>query len=65
MANKDYRELFNQWMNRMELLGVKTANKLHRGFVNCVLLFLCYNIYSFVSNYNDYWRLRRDPNAPR
>ena len=49
----------------MELMGVKGANMLHRGFINCVLLFICWNMYSFAVNYNNYWRLRRDPNLPR
>ena len=46
-------------------MGVKAANKLHRGFINLILLFIGWNIYSFSVNYNNYWRLRRDPNLPR
>ena len=49
----------------MELLGVKAANKVHRGTINLILLFLVYNAYSFVRNYNNYWRIRRDPNVPK
>ena len=49
----------------MELMGVRGANKLHRGFVNVVLLFIDYNMYTFVKSYNNYWRLRRDPNVPK
>ena len=49
----------------MELMGVRGANKLHRGFVNIVLLFIAYNMYTFVKSYNNYWRLRRDPNVPK
>lgn len=49
----------------MELMGVKGANILHRGFINVILLFICWNMYSFAVNYNNYWRLRRDPNLPR
>jgi hypothetical protein len=49
----------------MELMGVKAANKIHRGFINLIFLFIGWNIYVFVRNYNNYWRLRRDPNIPR
>ena len=49
----------------MELFGVRAANKVHKGFVNCVLLFMAWNMWVFVSNYNSYWRLRRDPNVPK
>ena len=30
-----------------------------------MLLFIGWNLYSFAVNYNNYWRLRRDPNLPR
>ena len=46
-------------------MGVRGANFTHRGFVNIVLLFIGWNFYSFVRNYNNYWRLRRDPNVPK
>lgn len=62
---KDFKEKFNEWFTRMELLGVKAANKVHRGFINLILLFMMYNVYTFANNYNNYWRLRRDPNIPR
>ena len=45
----------------MELMGVKAANKIHRGFINLILVFMAWNAYSFAVNYNNYWRLRRDP----
>ena len=50
---------------RLELFGVRAANKVHRGFINIVLLFIAWNCYSFARNYNNYWRLRRDPNIPK
>ena len=50
---------------KMELFGVRAANFTHRRFVDVVLIFIAYNIYTFVSNYNAYWRLRRDPNIPK
>ena len=62
---KDFRERFNEWFTKMELLGVKAANKIHKGFINVILLFILYNMYTFTRNYNNYWRLRRDPNIPR
>ena len=65
MSGSDFKQRFNQWFSKMELLGVKAANKMHRGFINLILLFMAYNFYSFVRNYNTYWRLRRDPNIPR
>ena len=63
--SKDFKEKFNIWFTKMELLGVKAANQLHRGFINCILLFMAWNVFSFIRNYNNYWRLRRDPNIPR
>ena len=51
--------------NKIELMGVRGANKAHKGFVNLVLLFIAWNGYSFAVNYNNYWRLRRDPNIPK
>ena len=62
---KDWRTALDAWFTRVELMGVKAANMLHRGFINMTLLFICWNIYSFSVNYNNYWRLRRDPNLPR
>ena len=50
---------------RMELFGVRAANFGHRGFVNLVLLFIGYHVYTFVASYNNYWRLRRDPNVQK
>ena len=50
---------------KMEFMGVRGANMLHKGFINCMLLFIGWNMYSFAVNYNNYWRLRRDPNLPR
>ena len=65
MTQKDWRAIFEEQFSRLEMLGVKAANKIHKGFVNCVLLFIAWNMYSFAVNYNNYWRLRRDPNLPR
>ena len=62
---KDWREIFERNFSRLELMGVKAANKIHRGFINLNFLFIGWNIYSFSVNYNNYWRLRRDPNLPR
>ena len=56
---------FDKMFSRMEIFGVRAANSVHRGFVNFVLLFILYNGYIFASNYNNYWRLRRDPNIPK
>lgn len=65
LKTTQWRLKLDTMFNRMELLGVKGANMLHRGFINCILLFICWNMYSFAVNYNNYWRLRRDPNLPR
>ena len=62
---QNWRSTLDKMFTRMELLGVKAANKLHRGFINVILLFMAWNAYSFAVNYNNYWRLRRDPNLPR
>lgn len=62
---KNYREKFNQWFTRLEIIGHHAANKAHRYFINMILLFMGYNICVFVVNYNNYWRLRRDPNIPK
>ena len=62
---KDWKLIFERYFSKMELIGVKAANKIHRGFINLIFLFIGWNIYSFSVNYNNYWRLRRDPNLPR
>ena len=59
------RSKLDKTFMRMELMGVKGANMLHRGFINVILVFIAWNMYSFAVNYNNYWRLRRDPNLPR
>jgi len=59
---KPWKERFEEYFQKMELMGVKAANKLHRGFINLILLFMAYNVYVFVGNYNAYWRLRRVSN---
>lgn len=63
--NPNLKERMDKWFTKLELVGVKTANKLHRGFINLIMLFIGWNVYIFVRNYNNYWRLRRDPNIPR
>ncbi|CAI2384060.1 unnamed protein product [Moneuplotes crassus] len=55
---------YEQFMNKLELKGYKAANKIHRYFVNCIFLFMGYNLYIFVREYNAYWRLRRDSDLP-
>ena len=62
---KDWRVRMDTWLTKLELLGVRAANKIHRGFVNFILIFIGWNCYSFAVNYNNYWRLRRDANIPR
>ena len=62
---RDWRINWNFLITRMEVMGVKGANFIHKSFVNMILLFICWNMYSFSVNYNNYWRLRRDPNLPR
>ena len=61
----DWRIRLDKMFTKMELLGVRGANLIHKGFINGMLLFICWNMYSFAVNYNNYWRLRRDPNLPR
>ena len=56
---------FEFYFSKMELIGVKAANKFHRFFINGILLFIGWNCYNFAVAYNNYWRLRRDPNIPR
>ena len=62
---QNWKAMMDRYLSKMELIGVKGANMVHRGFINGVLLFICWNMYSFAVNYNNYWRLRRDPNLPR
>ena len=61
----DWRQKFDSYLSRMEIMGVKAANKFHRFFINCIFVFIGWNMYSFAVSYNNYWRLRRDPNIPR
>mmetsp|Transcript_1576 Transcript_1576/g.2777 ORF Transcript_1576/g.2777 Transcript_1576/m.2777 type:complete len:91 (+) Transcript_1576:156-428(+) len=49
----------------MEMFGVRAANFTHKSFINIILAFMVYNVFLFTSNYNAYWRLRRDPNIPK
>ena len=64
-TGQDWRARMDKAFTRLELLGVRGANFLHRGFINCMLAFIAWNMYSFAVQYNNYWRLRRDPNLPR
>jgi hypothetical protein len=64
-ADLNWRTRFDNMFTRMELMGVRAANKAHRGCINLILVFIGWNLYSFVRNYNNYWRLRRDPNIPK
>ena len=61
----DWRQRFEKYFLRAEMMGVKAANKFHRFFINGIILFIGYNAYVFACSYNNYWRLRRDPNIPR
>ncbi len=62
---QDFKERFNALFTKLEFMGVRAANKAHRGFINFILLFMAWNVWQFIKNYNEYWRLRRDPNIPR
>ena len=64
-SGEHWRIKFERIFSKMELMGVRAANKFHRGFINIILLFIGWNLYSFSVNYNKYWRLRRDQNVPR
>ena len=44
---QNWRVKADAYLTKLELLGVRAANKLHRGFVNLTLLFIGWNIYSF------------------
>ena len=59
------KEKFEIYFQKMEKMGVHAANKAHRGFINLMFLFMGWNVWTFVVNYNSYWRLRRDPNIPK
>ena len=61
----DFKARMETYFSKLELLGVKAANKVHRGFINCIFIFMAWNLYTFATTYNNYWRLRRDPNLPR
>ena len=62
---QEWRIRLDKMFSKMEFMGVRAANLVHKGFINCMLLFIAWNMYSFGVNYNNYWRLRRDPNLPR
>ena len=55
---------FEESMQKLELKGYKAANKIHRYFINCIFMFMAWNVYVFVREYNAYWRLRRDSELP-
>lgn len=51
---------FNTKMTKWENKGFETANKLHRFSINVCLLFITYQLYSFLKEYNDFFlRARR------
>ena len=60
-----FTQKFSERFLRWEVYGHKTANKMHKYFVNAVLLFMAYNIYTFIGAYNSYWRLWRDSDLPK
>ena len=62
---QNWRIRLETMFTKMEFMGVKAANFMHKGFINMMLMFMAWNLYSFGVNYNNYWRLRRDPNLPR
>jgi hypothetical protein len=63
-SDLSWKARLNTMFTKIELFGVRAANKTHRGFINLILVFIAWNGYTFVRNYNNYWRLRRDPNIP-
>ena len=62
--NISWQYRLNTLFTKVEMFGVRAANMMQKGFINMALLFCFLNVYYFVGKYNDYWRLRRDPNIP-
>jgi hypothetical protein len=52
MSRQFFRKI-NTLLERWELKGHKAANTIHRWTINCVLLFMAYNIYGIMKGYND------------
>lgn len=46
-------------LGKVEKAGFNTANRIHRFAVNCILLFIGYNIYTIFRDYNLHFREKR------
>ena len=46
---------FDSRLTKWEEKGFQTANKFHRYAINGCLLFIAYQLYSFLSAYNDFF----------
>ncbi len=46
---------FDSKMTKWENRGFHAANKMHKFGVNCALVFIMYNIYAFLRDYNNFF----------
>lgn len=51
----DWKERWSKWLSRAEQKGFRTANTMHRVAINCILLYIGYNIFTFFRDYNDFF----------
>ncbi len=49
----------NKYVSKIEKVGYKTANFLHKAGVLSLFSFIIFNFYVFGKEYNAYWRSRR------
>lgn len=55
--------LWSRFLDSAEKVGFRAANKLHVFGVNACLLFIGYQTYSFLKNYNDFFLNARKVDA--
>lgn len=53
--NEKMKAKFDQKMTKMENKGFNFANKMHRYAINTCLLFIGYQLYAFLREYNNFF----------
>lgn len=55
MDDKNKNSKLNEKLTKIENKGFNWANKLHRGAINGCLIFIGYQVYVFLREYNDFF----------
>ncbi len=46
---------WQQLLGKAEQKGFRAANNLHKLAINCILLYIGYNVFTFFRDYNDFF----------